>query len=88
MLQRYQSELSTLALSKSLEIFKSSIKHKRKVIEQRQNCNLRKVGGEVETSIALIRIGHVMYEISALLKIAWTVYLFKSLCLVFATQFK
>lgn len=87
MLQTYQSELSTPELSGSLELFKSSIKHKEKVMEQRQNCRLRKVGGKVETSIILRRIGHVLYEISALLMIAQTAYLFESLCLVFATQF-
>lgn len=56
-------------------------------MEQRRNCSLRKVGGEVETNITLRRLGHVLYEISALLKIAQTVYLFESHCLVFATQF-
>ena len=54
--------------------FKGSIKHNRKVAEQRQNYSLRKVSGEVEPSITLMRIGHVLYELSALLKVAHRVF--------------
>lgn len=54
--------------------FKGSIKHKGKVTERRQNYSLRKVGGEMEPSITLMRIGHVLYELSALLKVAHRVF--------------
>ncbi|KAB0396134.1 hypothetical protein E2I00_004818 [Balaenoptera physalus] len=49
------------------EIFKSNMQHKGKVMEQRQNCSLRTVGGEVET-IKLKKKnnpGYVLYKISA-----------------------
>lgn len=36
MLERYQSELNTLDLARSLEFFKSKIKYKRKIIELRK----------------------------------------------------
>lgn len=55
MLKRYQSELSTMALLRSLKIFKSSIEHKRKVMKHRPNYSLRKVSGEVETSVNLTK---------------------------------